>query len=465
MLHSSDETAGSKFLGATRNLVSFTESLSWNDLDAEVRHRAKRHLLDTVGVMIAGSAGSVAAQAEQMLALVRAEGKVPVPGRIRRADILDAAYLAGTAGHGVELDDGYRQGSVHPGVCVIPAALYAAYGRSIGGRALLEAIVIGYEVMTGLAFSYHPTLRRRGFHPTGVTGVFGAASAAARLLKLKTDEISKAFGIAASSGAGLFAFISGGSDVKRLHAGHAAREGLQAVLLASQGVSGPPNVIEGRDGFAQAFANDHATHALALPPEVPFRIGDCYIKPYACCRHLQPAVEALIQLLNEEGISESEIRDVRVETYAISAEHAHTDWQEYASAQLSFPYIMALGMRYREIKMAYFENDVRKDPGIAELCKLVRVEIAPDIDVRYPDLRPARVTVTTEGGKYVREVIEALGSNHVPFDDVSLGQKFIEMAEPMLGKSRAESVLDQFWQIEDTEDVSSLVDALSPNRR
>ena len=112
----------------------------------EVRHYARRHLLDTVGVMIAGAGGTVATCAETVLASVRARGHVPVPGRARRADLLDAAFLGGTAAHGIELDDGYRQGSVHP-------RLHGDAGRArasatiarASGRALIEAIVAGYE--------------------------------------------------------------------------------------------------------------------------------------------------------------------------------------------------------------------------------------------------------------------------------------------------------------------------------
>ncbi|MBK5264047.1 MAG: MmgE/PrpD family protein [Alphaproteobacteria bacterium] len=446
--------------GATSRLLDFSLSLRWDALDEDVRHSAKRHLLDTIGVIIQGSTGEIAGRAESVLSDIRPAGNVPVPGRARRADILDAAYLAGTAGHGIELDDGYRQGSVHPAVCVIPSALYAAYGRSISGLRLLESIVTGYEVMTAIAFASHPAMRHRGFHPTGVVGVFGAVAAAARLFDLDKAQLANAFGIAASGGAGLFAFINGGTDIKRLHAGHAAREGLQAALLARAGVGGPPNVIEGRDGFMQAFAyGETAQRALTLPPEVAFRITDCYIKPYACCRHLQPAVEALITLLEAEGISEDQIKDVRVETYGISAAHARTGWDEYASAQLSFPYIMALGMRYRKIKVAYFEDQVRNDPTLAALCGLVRVEMAPDLDARYPDLRPARVTVTTDRGVFKGEASEALGSRQVPFSDEKLGDKFMEMVAPVIGEKRAGELLSQLWQIEDMHDITPLLDA------
>src|SRR3979409_445035 len=101
--------------GATDALTGFVSGLRHEGLSAEVRHYAKRHLMDTIGVMIAGAGGEVATRAEAMLASVRP------------ADLLYSAFLGGTAAHGIELDDGYRQGSVHPGCAVVPALLALAH--------------------------------------------------------------------------------------------------------------------------------------------------------------------------------------------------------------------------------------------------------------------------------------------------------------------------------------------------
>jgi len=211
--------------------------------------------------MIAGAGGDVATRAEAMLAAARPAGRIPVPGRARRADVIDAAFLGGTAAHGIELDDGFRQGSVHPGCVVVPAVLALGYDRHADGRALMEAIVAGYEAVIAIGRACHPDLRQRGFHPTAAVGVFGSAAAASKLRGLSADAFANALGLAASSAGGLFAFVNGGGDIKRLHAGHAAREGLQAALLAEQGVEGPPDVIEARDGFMQAFAFGRADKA------------------------------------------------------------------------------------------------------------------------------------------------------------------------------------------------------------
>src|SRR6266436_4724244 len=126
------EGMGGGAAGATEALIGFVSRLRYGGLSAEVRHCAKRHLMDTVGVMIAGAGGEVASRAEAMLVSVRPAGRVAVPGRARRADLLDAAFLGGTAAHGIELDDGYRQGSVHPGCAVVPALLALAQDRRSG---------------------------------------------------------------------------------------------------------------------------------------------------------------------------------------------------------------------------------------------------------------------------------------------------------------------------------------------
>jgi 2-methylcitrate dehydratase PrpD len=315
--------------GASDAVIDFVHALRYGALSQEVRHYARRHLLDTVGVMIAGAAGQIACRAEAMLSAVRPPGRNPVPGRARRADLIDAAFLGGTAAHGIELDDGFRQGSVHPGCVVVPAVLALAYARHVSGAALIEAVVAGYEADIAIGRACHPDLRRRGFHPAAAVGVFGSAMAAGKLNGLSRSELANALGIAASSAAGLFAFVNGGADIKRLHAGHAAREGLQAALLAAQGVEGPPGVIEGRDGFFQAFAfGAEQARPLALPPAVEFGITDCYIKPYPCCRHIQPALEAFIEIIKGANIAAEEIEAVEVATYRIAAEHAHTGWDD-----------------------------------------------------------------------------------------------------------------------------------------
>jgi len=449
--------------GASAAIVDFVAGLRHGALSEEVRHYARRHLLDTVGVMIAGAGGEVASRAEAMLAAVRPAGRIPVPGRARRADLLDAAFLGGTAAHGIELDDGFRQGSVHPGCVVVPTLLALAHERRSSGAALIEALVAGYEAEIAIGRACHPELRQRGFHPAAAVGVFGAAMAAGKLRALAHAQLANALGIAASSAAGLFAFVNGGADIKRLHAGHAAREGLQAALLAERGIEGPPGVIETHDGFMQAFAFGRAgkARALALPPAVPFGVTDCYIKPYPCCRHIQPAVEALIGLLNDESIATEEVERIDVATYRIAAEHAETGWEDFASAQLSFPYLMSVALKFRGIRFEHFDAAVRSDPWFAASARKLNVTAPPEVDRLYPQLRPARVTVVTGRGSFTRQADEALGSRIVPLDDAGLRAKFSDLVAPVLGTPRADELAGRLWSIGEIGDVAPLIETMA----
>jgi 2-methylcitrate dehydratase PrpD len=449
--------------GATDALVKFTSNLRYEALPADAKHYAKRHLLDTVGVMIAGAGGSIATQAENVLKLVRPAGTVPVTGRSRRADLLDAAFLGGTAAHGIELDDGYRHGSAHCGCVVIPAVLSIAADRKASGAQLIEAIVCGYETNIALARACAPDLRHRGFHPTSAVGPFGAAMATGKLRGLSAQQLANALGLAASSSAGLFAFVAGGGDVKRLHAGHASREGMQAALLAEQGTEGPPNIIEGRDGFMQAFAFGRIDKArpITLPPQAEYGITDCYIKPYACCRHIQPAVEAAFGLCTDEDIRFEDIRKVDVETYKIATEHAHVPWDDFASAQLSFPYLMGLATRYRGVKFEHFDDKNRADPAFRDFASKLTVSAPTEIDQLYPKLRPARVTITTSKGKFVRQADEAWGSRQVPLDDEGLIAKFHGLVGPVFGEARAKRLSELLWNVETLDNVAPLAEALA----
>ena len=450
-------------LGASEAVVSFVSELRFGALSDEVRHYARRHLLDTVGVMIAGAGGEVATRAEAMLAAVRPPGRIPVPGRGRRADLIDATFLGGTAAHGIELDDGFRQGSVHPGCVVVPAVLALGYERRISGAKLIEALVAGYEAEIAIGRACHPDLRQRGFHPAAAVGVFGAVMAAGKLRGLPHDQLANALGIAASSAAGLFAFVNGGADIKRLHAGHASREGLQAALLAEQGIEGPPGVLEAHDGFLQAFAfgRDRKPRAVVLPPKVPFGITDCYIKPYPCCRHIQPAVEALIGILDDENIATEEVERVEVATYRIAAEHAATGWDDFAAAQLSFPYLIAIALKFRAVKLEHFADAVRRDPALAAMARKLMVTAPPDVDRLYPQLRPARVTVATARGSFTRLAEEARGSRLLPLDDAALKAKFLDLVGPVLGAAPAKDLAERLWSFEAIDDVAPLVESMA----
>lgn len=444
----------------TRALLRFASQLHWRELEAPVRRAALRHCLDSFGAIIAGSSGDLCQRVGSVLTNA---GDTLIPGFGRRFSYLDGAYMAGIAGHGLELDDGYRLGSVHLGVAVLPALIAASQMVPVPGTRFLASMVVGYETIAAIARGCHPTLRRRGFHPTGVVGVFGAAMAIVKLLQLSEEQTQDALGLAASSSGGLFAFLGGGADVKRLHAGHAAREGLAAALLARSGVRGPPNILECTDGFAQAFAQPDSGSNIQFPPKAEFGILDCYIKPYPCCRHLQPALQALIELLQQHDLVASEVERIEVDTYNIAAAHANTGWADFASAQLSFPYILSLGLHERDVQLRHFHVQTRSDSRHDAVRAMLKITASAQMDARYPKERPARVTLHTRRGTFSHFVGEAPGSREFPLTQAEVARKFTDLVESVLDRVNAQRTLEGLLQLESASNVSRLFSAMTPS--
>ncbi len=467
------DVAGSQAAtGPTRQLAAFTASLTLADIDGFARRAARRHLIDTLAAMIAGAlqpATQAVLQAYRLAGV--ATGEVAVPGMTQRFDALHAAYLAGTACHGLEVDDGYRPGSVHPGAVVVPAALALAVAHGRSGADLMRAIVAGYEVVCRIAAACHPRSRWRGFHNTGIAGVFGAAAASASLLGFDADEVENTFGIAASSASGLFSFLAGG-DVKRVHPGHAAREGLLAALLTKGGLAGPPGVLEFKEGFFNAYAGGDtgAKDYRAIDifkagdnnPNSVFAVANCYMKPHACCRHIHSAIDAVIDIAAAEHLSAGDVARVDIGTYAVAASHAKVGWSEMTTAQMSFPFAVAVALTRGHVGLHDFDDAARNDPATLAMTKRIVVGVDAGCDEDYPRLRAAKVAVTAmDGRRFERYVAEPYGAASNPLSDAVLEQKFLDLAVPQIGPEKSRAGLDMLERVEELPHVRELAEVLS----
>ncbi len=423
------------------------------------RRAARRHFMDTTGAIVAGMQQDATQRAARVHRALVAPGPVKVPGDPKGFDALTATYLMATGAHGLELDDGHTQGSVHPGTTVVPAILAAAQMRPVTGARLLTATAVGYEVVAQLARGVHPVSRRRGFHNTAIVGPIAVAAAIGSLFVFDADAIAHAMGLAASSASGLFAFLHSGGDTKRLHAGHAAREGLLAALLAEQGMRGPTGVLESRDGFVQAFG-DPAVSRLLGPVDIAdaAAITACYIKPWACCRHLHPALDGVFDIMRTSGLTASDVERIDVATYGIAAMHADTGWTDLLSAQMSYPFAVAVAIARGHADLSDFGDEARADPAITRLCPRLSVTIDGALDAAYPAARMARVRITTVDGRvHERTVDDGYGSPLKPIDDVALAQKFEGLVAPVRDAQRARELREAFDGIDTAADSGPLL--------
>ena len=446
---------------AIAQLAHFTAQTRFEDLPPELVERSKRHILDTFGATLAGSAALASRQALEVLAL-DGGGRVPVWGTSSSLGLRDAAMANGVAAHALELDD--SGGCDHSGAVVLPAAIAAlsATDRAVSGRELITAVVLGYDLgrrVLEACGGYSPH-NGHGWHSTATCGTFGAAAAAARVLGLDADQTAAAFGHAASFSSGLWAFIHDASQTKRLHAGRAAEGGLTACLMARAGLSGPSRVFDDVwGGFFNTFAADTQQPAALLAG-----LGDvwklmrCSIKPHASCRSTHAAVDAVLQLMRgHEGLAQRVRRiEVRASRF-VTDMCGGCDLSTLASAQMSMAYAVAVAWVFGDAQLERYLESVRGDARLAAAMKLVVLEVDPAL----ADLDEPTVTIHADGMAPVSlHVPVALGAPSNPLADAELQGKFHSLAALALPLERADELADCVLDLDRQDDARRLLPLL-----
>ena len=245
-------------------------------------------------------------------------GRNTEPGRILRrwgADKQDAgrrALVMGGCMHILEVDDLHRGSVTHPGCVVIPAALALTGREGADGETFLRAVLQGFEAVCRVGMSVGPT-HYKVWHNTATCGPFGAAMAAAAVCGLDDDATVHALGNAGTQSAGLWEFLNTGAMSKHLHAGRAAEAGVVAAELAAAGFTGPPAILEGRQGFYAGACPDPDPDAVLRRPGAPWQVHATSIKPWPSCRHTHPAIDAALEV--SAAIDAAAVVGVEASTY------------------------------------------------------------------------------------------------------------------------------------------------------
>ena len=204
-------------------LSGFATGLAFKDLPGAAIEAAKRSILDTLAVAVAGTRSRTGQSAINAFAANGAGGAATVMGTKLMAHPALAALVNGTLGHALDFDDVWADddGVVawrgHPSVCVLPAVLAAGEAEGCDGATALLAYIIGVEIAGKLGTVFGPHLGRAGFHPTAIVGTLGAAAAVARVIKMEPKRVPVMLGIAATEASGLVRNF--GTDTKPFHAG------------------------------------------------------------------------------------------------------------------------------------------------------------------------------------------------------------------------------------------------------
>src|SRR5215469_7328250 len=286
---------------ATSHLAEFVTKSRWEDCPAEAVEAARRAILDCLGVMLAGS---VEPAARLVTDVARAEGGSPlatVVGTRLRTGAVWAALANGTAAHALDFDDTNFAMMGHPSAPVLAAALAAGELALADGRALVHAFLLGFEVETTMAAVMNPPHYEKGFHATGTLGTMGAAAAASRLLGL---DASQASGLKENFG----------TMTKPFHAGHAARSGVLAALLARDGFTASDQAIEGPQGYFAVLGAGKREGRQLESLGAPWKIltSGVAVKPYPSCACTHSIIDGALELRRTHQITPEQIAEVTV---------------------------------------------------------------------------------------------------------------------------------------------------------
>jgi 2-methylcitrate dehydratase PrpD len=448
--------AGSEQQDATRRLARHVAGKRFEDLSERTVHGFKRALLDYLTTSITGSQEPVAHQMLDYLASVDESRTAAVVGHARRLSVLNAALINGTSTHALDFDDGHTHGSAHPAGPNFPAVLAVAEQKARGAKDVILATVLGYDVMLRVASAIHPHSALRGWHNTPVTGVLGAAAGVSRLIGNDEEQTLYAIGLAGSFAGGLFEFLGEGADVKRIHPGKAARDGILCAELGRRGITGPTHVLEGKHGFFKAFVDGQVNwQRLVQGLGMRYEIEDAYFKPYPCCRHLHPIMDGIVTLKRKHQVNPSQVERIEAGSYAVGARHNHTSWEALLDAQMSMPCAAALALIEEDVTSPSFKPGRIDRPEVQGMIQKVRVYTDEDTDRLYPKRRGGVVTlVMKDGTRLTERVLDPKGEGENPMSDADLERKFLSNCEPIIGKDKCARLLESVWAFDRLDNLA-----------
>ena len=456
----------------TREIARFVAENSYEALPTEVRERVKALILDTVGIALRArhDAESTPAMVAAVGRLGLASGACTVIGDAAGYSPAGAAMVNGTLAHSLDFDDTHATASLHPSAPIVPAALAAAEMTEADGKALIAAIVAGYEVQIRLSLALDPAAHYdQGFHPTATCGAFGAAVASGRLLRLDPEGYANALGIVLSMSSGSMQFLVNGAWTKRSHVGHAAMCGLTAATLAREGYRGASEAIEGKWGFLHAYAP--AADAAKAVDEFGRRWETLKIavKPYPSCRYSHAAIDGILALAHEQGIKGDEVEEVMVGLpepgwkLIGDPEAAKQSPKSVVDGQFSMAFCAAIALR----KGAFVWDDYARhlgDPEVLALCKKVRTQVDPKVQADFPAEMGGTVRIRTRRGVFETHVRIPKGEPANFLSAAQLRAKFDGLTAPYLSERRRDELARAILGLEQAKEISALLRLTCPDR-
>lgn len=441
----------------TRHIAEYASRLSFADLSSESVHGAVQRLIDSLACAIAAHTCEPAQIGRR---LGESQGPGKYEGRVLfygdRMSAEAAAFVNTAMIRNLDFNDRYPSG--HPSDS-LGSLLSLGAGLRIDGKRFLTSMNVAYEVFANLNDA--TSLGRKGWDHGFAIGVCTAAGIS-NMMGLSADQTANAVGIAATNLA-LRVTRSGELTAwKNAATAYAARNGLFCALLAAEGMAGPLNPFEGRNGFWEKVVGPFE---LAPFPDQGGRSAmPCvHLKFWPVETNAQPVVWAGLKLreaLKPDEIDTIEVRTSHFTHFEIGSEPEKWDPKTRETADHSLPYIFAKSFIDGSITLNSFSADAIGAPLLRPL--MARISVIPDDDIEamLPKVVIRVKAKAKSGAIHDVEIVNPMGHPDNPMGNREIDDKFLATAEPVLGPHRARYCLDNLWRTEDCDDVRELTATL-----
>jgi 2-methylcitrate dehydratase PrpD len=462
-------------MGVTEKIAGFIVDTDYEDIPRDTVEKAKRTALDCLGAALAGVGEPVSQTITGYATKLGGPPQASVFGAGVKVSVRDAALANGVIAHSLDYDDcGVKIG--HPSVLVLPAVLSLGEHLGASGRDILTAYMLGLEIEGKLALHADFKLMQARLNHQTWYGSIGAAAACAKLLRLDVAKTRMALGIGANFACGLSA--NHGSMAGAMAAGNACCNGMTAALMAQQGITANPNIIETKNGFYDTLigAGHYDAERMADGLGKPFYIESPGIglKKYPSCYHTHRALDGVFQLLGEHRLSDKDIVEVDVGTSERAMRVlAFSEPETPHQAKYSMPYCIAAAVVDRQVTLDTFTAHKMEDRNIVEARKKVRLSF-PDVPI-WPGLADVGpdtefvgnpVTIRTKGGRsYNARVDIPRGDPALPLTDDELLAKYRDCGRSQLSSDDIERSVSLVLELEKVSNIGTLTAKFSSRSR
>lgn len=315
-----------------------------------------------------------------------------------------AAFLNALYAHGAEMDDGNKKAMGHIGVHVIPAVFALAEKLKSSREEVLVALAVGYEAYIRISSAAQPGMVKRGFHSTGMAGTLACAAACAKLYKLDAEGIEDAIALATTLSGGLLSYGDSRPAIKPLNPAKAAENGVFAAMLANEGVKGPTESLEGKNGWFHAVTDSIDESMLKGAPDGHLLLHECYYKLYPSCRHTHCGIEAAINLHSKIDLDLVKSINVYIYPNAINLAGQIRFPKNQDETKFSIHYTLACAL----LNGRYGINDM--DPAnitekIVSLINKINLIADESMENREKGIRGTKLEIITLDGNKIEDIV------------------------------------------------------------